>query len=202
MWPAGSEVRTPGPRADWTPPVPVPDVREGNPASPWRGPVWSRPRGPVAVSRGRGVTCGKPGVRVVRVPEPAARVRGPNPRIGPRTPAAGFPGAWWSVGGALWCWSAQVVEGAVWVVWAATVSAGSRGAVGRAAVGMPGAGKVVSSACWSFGEGRALYGVGARWPVPSFVEAGCFSVTGSAPGDFRVRMGNWPCGVWCGETRW
>ncbi|BDH70653.1 hypothetical protein MTP06_41020 [Streptomyces sp. PLM4] len=51
--------------------------------------------------------------------------------------------------------------------------------------------------------GRALYGPGARWPLPSVVEGvGCFSVTGSAPGDFRVRMRNWPYGVWCGEMRW
>ncbi len=48
--------------------------------------------------------------------------------------------------------------------------------------------------------GRALYGPGATWPLPSTVEGvGCFSVTGSAPGDFRVRMRNWPYGVWCGE---
>ncbi len=54
-----------------------------------------------------------------------------------------------------------------------------------------------------FRGGRAFYGWEARWPVPSFVEgAGCFSVTGSALGDFRVRMGNWPYGVWCGEMRW
>ncbi len=54
-----------------------------------------------------------------------------------------------------------------------------------------------------FRGGRALYGPGARWPVPSIVEgAECFSVTGSALGYCRVRMGNWPYGVWCGETRW
>lgn len=53
-------------------------------------PVRSRSRGRVPPPLAPGVAPGKPVVRARWAP--AARVRGPNPRIGPRTPAAGFPG--------------------------------------------------------------------------------------------------------------
>lgn len=137
---------------------------------------------------------------VIAPPEPAARVRGPNPRIGPRTPAAGFAGRWWSPAPPLLrrrSREASEPGPAAWldrVGWWCERKAGvPGGAAGRRRLRLAGLPR----------GGRALYGPGARWPLPSFVEGvGCFSVTGSAPGDFRVRMRNWPYGVWCGEMRW